>query len=72
MFKSPDNDISLAQFSQHTDVSTRVEGEEILNFLLNENMNEIQSEGLSNGTPLTNASHAGNVCVRSTLTKQFI
>ena len=50
MFKSSDNDISLAQFSQHTDVSARVEGEETLNFSLNENMNEIQSEGLTYGT----------------------
>ena len=68
MFKSSDNDISLAQFSQHTDASTRVEGEETLNFSLNENMHEIQSEGLTYGTPLMNASQAGNVCVPSTLT----
>ena len=63
MFKSSDNDISLAQFGQHSDVSTRVEGKEALNFSLNKNMNEIQSEGLSYGTPLMNASQAGNVCV---------
>ena len=49
-------------------MSIRVEGEETLNFSLNENMNEIQSERLTYGTPLKDASQAGNVCVRSTLT----
>ena len=68
MFKPSDNDVSLVQFSQHTDVSTRVESEETLNFSLDENLNDIQSEGLSYGTPLIDASQAGSVCVRSTLT----
>ena len=68
MFKSSRIMMYLAQFSQHTDVSARVEGEETLNFSLDENMNEIQLEGLTYSTPLMNASQAGNVCVRSTLT----
>ena len=45
MFKSPHNDVSRAQFSKHTDVSSKVEGEVVLSFSLYENMDDIHSRG---------------------------